>query len=141
MENLNLFGSLLKEDTKWLQENGVTLHVKTGETLIENNSMLLNVYFVTKGIFKVLADSKSSMPIAILGPGEIIGESALVERESSSATVVAVDKSVVIKINRDVIAKHIENHPEFGLRLYKGLYKITVERLRNTNRQLSDSYV
>lgn len=141
MENLNLFGNLIKEDTQWLQEHGINVTISKGETLIADNRAQSNIYFVISGIFKVLADAKSSMPIAILGPGEIIGESSLVERERSSATVIAVDKSVVMKVNRDVIMKYIEEHPAFGLRLYKGLYKITVERLRNTNRQLSDSYV
>ncbi len=141
MENLDLFGSLLKEDSKWLQENGSEAVVSEGSTLITSDSNQSSVYFVIKGIFKVLPDSKSSIPIAILGPGEIIGESALVQGESTSATVVAVDQSLVLKINRNTIMQHIEKNPAFGLRLYKGLYKITVERLRNTNRQLSDSYV
>ena len=141
MENLNLFGSLLIEDTKWLQENGSQEVVNGGEALIINNVSQLNIYFVIKGIFKVLVDSKSPIPIAILGPGEIIGESSLIDKESSSAIVVAVDKSLVLKIDGKVIMQHIDKNPTFGLRLYKGLYKITVERLRNTNRQLSHSYI
>jgi CRP-like cAMP-binding protein len=141
MELLNLFGSLLAEDTKWLKENGKELIINTDETLITYDKNQTHLFFVMKGVFKVLADSKSILPIAILGQGEILGESALTERENSNATVKAVEKSLLLQVNKNVIKKYIEENPGFGLRLYKGLYEITVERLRNTNRQLTESYV
>lgn len=138
---LNLFGNLSKQDTEWLKVNGVELSINSGTTLVAADTNQSYVFFVLKGVFKVLPDAQTDLPIAILGPGEIIGESALLEKENSSATVIAVDKSVVLRLDKYTVKKQILDNPAFGLRLYKALYAITVERLRNTNRQLSGAFV
>jgi CRP-like cAMP-binding protein len=65
--------------------------------------------------------------IEVAGPGMIIGEMALIDSCSRSATVVAKDNCLLAQVNESEFLSLMEKTPRFGL----SVMKILVTRLRN----------
>ena len=63
----------------------------------------------------------------LIGPEEIIGEMALIDSSTRSATVVAKDYCVLAQVNESEFLSLMEKIPRFGL----SVMKILVTRLRN----------
>ena len=55
--------------------------------------------------------------VATLGPGAVVGESAIVNRTLRSATVVALTPLKVVHFTRDTIEELAEEVPSFGAAL------------------------
>jgi CRP/FNR family cyclic AMP-dependent transcriptional regulator len=70
--------------------------------------------------------------LAILGPGDIVGEMSLVDRLGRSATVIAHEPSSVLALNRAVFTALIERIPAIGL----NLARVLTRRLRLANAQI-----
>jgi len=70
--------------------------------------------------------------VAILGPGAVVGELAMIDRMSRSASVVALRDSVLRFVSRETYEKYVLSHPE----IKQALLKILAFRLRRTDEEL-----
>src|SRR6478672_10674764 len=68
--------------------------------------------------------------IAVYGPGEIVGELALLDGEPRSADAIAPEASRVFWLQRDDFAAFLDGHPRAAMTMLAGLSR----RLRNTTR-------
>ena len=82
--------------------------------------------------------------ISTLGPGDVVGEVALVLRRKANADVVAVHPTVTLHLPREHFLTLIQEHP--GILL--GLYTLAVQRdeetssvLANVTTSVADDYV
>jgi len=92
-------------------------------------------YRLEKGLLKVLVMSISGEEriVAILGPGAIVGELAMIDRMPRSASVVAMRDSVLRFISLDAYEKRVLAYPETK----HALLEILAFRLRQADKELA----
>ena len=95
-----------------------------GETVFNEGSPGTSMYVVLDGNIEICVGNKS---MEVAGRGAIIGEMALIDSSTRSATVVAQDYCVLAQVNQSQFLSLMELSPSFGLSVMKTL----VNRLRN----------
>jgi CRP-like cAMP-binding protein len=114
LRRLPLFGELDHHDLaqlmRWVREE----EVADGDLLFEQGSMPHDIFVIEDGSVEVVRDGRS---IATLGPGEIVGERALLKLERRWASVVAVGHVRVVALSADDLAEMSEQMPELADRL------------------------
>jgi len=83
------------------------------------------------GIYLSSVDG-SLFKVAELGPGDFFGEMSLLEMMPRSATIIAIEETVVIILNQGNFADVISQEPELAFRIMKGMSS----RLRQLNDEL-----
>lgn len=77
--------TLSDDEVKKFAEVGRLVHIPEGWSMISANTPADNAYFILDGEVRVVADGQD---IATVGPGEFVGEGAIVSRAFRSAQVV-----------------------------------------------------
>jgi CRP-like cAMP-binding protein len=72
-------------------------------------------YVVRRGSFRVTSGEGEREVIA--GPGELIGELALIVEMRRPATAVALEPSTVVRVSRTLYQRVLESHPEAARRV------------------------
>jgi CRP-like cAMP-binding protein len=88
-------------------------------------------YRVEQGLLKVsmVSPSGGERILAILGPGTLVGELAMIDAQPRSASVTAVRDSELSFISRTAFEAVAHTHPD----VYRHIVKLLVQRLRDTN--------
>lgn len=114
LRRLPLFGELdhhdLSQLLRWVREE----EFADGHLLFEQGSMPYDLFVIEEGSVEVVRDGRS---VATLGPGEIVGERALLKLERRWASVVAVGHVHVVTLSADDLAEMSEQMPELADRL------------------------
>jgi len=131
---LFLLGALDDGDIDWLISVGRRDRVPAGATLIHEGKEVECVFIVLDGTLAVRI-SAADKEIARLRVGEIVGEMSFVDARPPSASVVALEDSMVLSIPRGVLSERLKK-PEFAARFYRALAIFLANRLRNTVAQL-----
>ena len=101
--------------------------VKAGEILFTKGERGDRMYLVKSGQIDVKVEERL---LETIGPGEVLGEMALIDQSHRSATAVASVESEVIGINEGRFLRLIEKQPGFALELLR----IVCRRLRAMDR-------
>lgn len=75
--------------------------------------------------------------IALLTKGALVGELSILDRNSRSATVEAVEKTTMLILMNDKLEVLMQEHPSTGIKLLKGLLRILSIRLRKATERLT----
>ena len=80
-----------------------------------------SLFMVIKGWFKIVAEGASGSELVInqTGPGETIGEMALLDRAPRSATVIASSDAEVLELKRDAFYEILDQRPDLALELIR----------------------
>jgi CRP-like cAMP-binding protein len=105
-----------------------------GTAMIAADHAGQEIYFIVEGTVKVTVDQVdgSSLILAILGPGAVVGEMGLVQRSHRSATVTTLERTRVLWMYREDFEALLERHPSVGMQLAN----ILAQRLRLANERL-----
>jgi CRP/FNR family cyclic AMP-dependent transcriptional regulator len=79
----------------------------------------------------------NQLVLALLGRGSLVGELAMIDEDTRSASVVAVEDSDVVVLRRAALDAMLQAHPYIGIKLYKGICRILSIRLRTLSQRLS----
>lgn len=106
------------------------------EILIEQSDTSNNTYFIISGTVNIytLSEEGEQTNIAILGPGEVVGELSLIDDEPRSATVQAIQDTETFLLTGEKFHQILRTYPEIAIRLLQTLAK----RVRVTNQHLED---
>ena len=115
-----------------LQKLGSHRTYQPGEKVFIEGLPGTTMYVVLDGNIEIHVGGKS---IEVAGRGAIIGEMALIDSSTRSATVVAKDYCVLALVNQDQFLSLMEKIPCFALSVMKTL----VTRLRNMDAIMSKS--
>ena len=74
-----LLSELSQSDTDWIFENGVIQTVNADHVIIEQGKHPDAIYFVLEGVVGIYVRSTVNRKLAVLGPGELIGEMSFLE--------------------------------------------------------------
>ncbi len=132
LSKVSLFSSLGDKELDLLLQATTTKRLKAKEVLCRKGDPGNQLYGVLSGALKVATtgtDGKDVM-FGLMGPGEVIGEIALLDGEERSATVTAVEPTELLTLHRRELIPFLETNPRAAI----GLAGVLAARVR----QLSD---
>jgi CRP-like cAMP-binding protein len=88
--------------------------------------------FVLQGLLGIRAEALGDSTLIHLGPGEILGEMSLLEGEPASATILAVEDSLLLVLPVDILRRELDGNPHLAARFYRALGRIVSGRLRDS---------
>lgn len=132
---LIILGTLDDSDIDWMIAVGKRKRMKAGSTLIVEGQKIDHVCIVLEGAFAVRVAALQNKEVAQLRAGEIVGEMSFVDSRPPSASVVALEDSLVLSIPSSELTTRL-NDPNFAARFYRSLAVFLANRLRNTVTQL-----
>lgn len=94
--------------------------------------------FVVSGeleVIKTLDDHE--VTITILNEGDTLGEMALIDGLTRSATVRACKASTILLLRRDDFNTLLNKHPEVGIKILKGIARLMSLNLRKASAQIT----
>lgn len=108
--------------------------VPAGVRLMSGETPGDSAYVIRHGAVKVQVEQEDGREviIAILGPGEIVGEMSMVDRELRSGSVVTLEACVLFWIDRDTFEQCLQRMPQLTL----NLTEILSRRLRIANERI-----
>lgn len=133
---LFFLGILDDSDIEWLISEGSRLEVPAGTSLINEGQPLDAMFLVITGCFSVTVAALGNQVIARLMSGELLGEMSFVDSRPPSASVKALELSVVLAIPRRKLADKLARDLPFSARFYRALAVFLADRLRATSKHL-----
>lgn len=137
LKKVNFLKPLPREILETLAMEFKDVFLKPHESLFEEGEPGDFMYIILSGQLVV---SKDDMVIARRGPGEYLGEMALIESKPRSATVRSVIPSHLLEISREQFHSQFARVPEALFALLQTLSERTREDLKFLGRGLSQSY-
>ena len=110
-EGLSLLKELEEDDVEWILETGKEHQVPAQTAITQEGVRLDALYLVLRGLAEVAVASGGGRRLATLGPGELIGEVSLLEDRPASATVKAVEPTLLLAIPHQVLAAKLVAEP------------------------------
>ncbi len=128
LSNHSLFSHLSPTAIYRLVELAQPRGFQPGELILEEEKKSLGCYIILSGKVEIVKSIHSPQPriITELGPGEIIGEMAVIDEQAHSVSVRAVEETHCIMIERWDFKAQMQAYPEIALQLLP----IIVRRLR-----------
>jgi CRP-like cAMP-binding protein len=134
---LFILSELSTRDIDWLLAHGDPQKVPEGTVLIHEGQPLNALYIVLDGILTVSVAGLGNREVAKIGCGEVLGEMSFVDGSPPSATVKAIEDSLVLAINQKKLSQKLEEDVLFALRFYQAITKFLSYRLRGTFQSFS----
>ncbi|NEP32773.1 MULTISPECIES: cyclic nucleotide-binding domain-containing protein [Moorena] len=106
--------------------------IPAGHVLIHEGESINALYIVLDGILTVSVEAWKSREIARLSNGEVVGEMSFVKDHPPSATVKALEDSIVWSIDRAKLTHKLEKDPRFAARFYRLLAAAIADRIHLT---------
>jgi CRP/FNR family cyclic AMP-dependent transcriptional regulator len=105
-------------------------HFGPGEAIITENDPGETAYIIERGKVEVTKElDKGRVRLGYVGPGETFGEMSMIDDKPRSATVTAVEETLVREIHRDAFFESLQTDPEIAVSILKVLF----ERLRESH--------
>lgn len=114
LEKLNRLEALSNEDLKKVLAKGRQVHLPADWSLIWEKTPADKAYLIVDGEVSV---RKHGQEVATLGPGDVIGEMAIVGHKLRSASVVSTTPLEVIHFTRESFQELLDEVPAFGTAL------------------------
>ncbi|WP_437925119.1 cyclic nucleotide-binding domain-containing protein [Sorangium sp. So ce291] len=119
-----------EKDLTWLLATSSEERVTAETPIVVEGSEPDTIFVVLEGVFELRIQALGDQVLARLGPGELIGEMALLAGEPASATVVAYEGALMLRLARKDVEARLEADPRFAARLYKAFALLAARRLK-----------
>ena len=131
----NLLSGLPREFSLRLLARAPTVTLGKGKTLFESGAVGDGCYWLEEGVLKVSVASHQGAEriLAILGPGSIVGELAMIDGLPRSATVQALKDSQLTFVARTVFLECLRDYPD----MYRHIVTTLVTRLRQADEEVA----
>ena len=142
--------AVLLDETRWANEfawpeiETLAQHLRIerrrkGETVCREGESDPSLFIIAKGsvgIVKHDAGEKEKL-LARLGPGQTIGEMALLDGQARSATAIAAEDLTLLVFTRAELDRLVDEKPRLGVKLLWKLARFLSQRLRQTSGALA----
>ena len=134
LKSVSLFCDLNLDELGYISEKMVSKRFKSGNLIFLEESEGKNLFFVIEGSVKVTRLSKDGREVilAMLNAGDFFGEMSLLDGESRSANVIALENTEVLSLNRNDFLDVLNDYPKIAIQLLKEM----TSRLRKSDRQI-----
>jgi bacteriocin-type transport-associated protein len=150
---LFVLGELNDSDIDWLMKSGTRQKITANTVLINEQSPVDALYILLSGTMTVSVPENKRNPLvcafvaregressgqetARLSRGEIIGETPFIDARLPSATVKALEDSLVLSIHRSSLAAKLQLDVGFASRFYRVVATVHFNRLQEIFRRL-----
>lgn len=126
---LYILGSLEDTDIEWMASHGKRMPLIAGDVLIKEGGRIDHLFILLEGQLTVSIGSDPVREIAVLLPGEIVGEISFVDNRKPTASVIALQDSRAFGIERHALSAKLEHDPGFAARFYRAIAIFLADRL------------
>ena len=135
-----LFDSLSSNELDIVSKHMNVVTIDQDEVIFREGDKGDYVCFVVEGSVEVLKQTGESKSVVLnrLRKNSTIGEMALIDEYSRSATVRVVTQSTLVTLSRTSFDRIIEDHPRIGIKILKGISRLLSLNLRKTSSRLAD---
>jgi len=132
-----LFASLGERELDALLQVTATRRLAPKETLCRKGDPGSQLYGVLSGRLKVMAAGKDGKELVfgVMGPGDVIGEIAVLDSDPRSATVIALEHAELLTLHRRELMPFLERHPKVAIQLAR----VMARRVRRLSTYAEDS--
>ncbi|MFY7867031.1 Crp/Fnr family transcriptional regulator [Roseateles sp.] len=129
-----LFSLLTTDQAQSIADSVVKRRFKRGELIVEQGTKSNALFILLNGRARVLtADTRGrEVILAVLQPGDYVGEMSLIDHEPHSATVRAEVQTDMLVLGRNEFSRCLPESSSLSYAILRGL----VARLRNADRQI-----
>ena len=129
-----LFSLLTNEQAQGIADSVVKRRYRRGEVIVEHGRKSNALFILLTGRARVLtADVRGrEVILAVLQPGDYVGEMSLIDNEPHSATVRAEIQTDMLILGRPEFARCLPENSSLSYAIMRGL----VQRLRSADRQI-----
>ncbi len=130
LRSVSIFSSLDESEIDHLLQATTTKHLDAKETLFRKGDPGNQLYGILSGSLKVMATGSDGKDVVftLMGPGEVIGEIAILDSAMRSASAVAVEPTELLTLHKREFIPFLESHPHAAIRL-AGVLAARVRRL------------
>ena len=134
LKTVSLFWDLNEIELGYISDKMVSKKFENGNLIFLEESEGKNLFFVVDGSVKVTRLSKDGREVilAMLNAGDFFGEMSLLDGQSRSANVIALEKTEVLSLKRDDFLVVLHDYPKIAIQLLKEM----TSRLRKSDRQI-----
>ena len=126
LKSIDLFRALPGEDLAQIAEIAEEVPVSAGGLVFAEGELGHSLYIVVEGRVKIFRGEKV---ITEMGERALFGEMSVLDSETRSASVSAVEESLLLRIGREEFRDILMERPEISL----GIMKVLSRRLREAN--------
>jgi CRP/FNR family cyclic AMP-dependent transcriptional regulator len=129
-----LFSMLTNDQAQSIADSVVKRRFRRGEIVVEHGRKSNTLFILLNGRARVLtSDSRGrEVILAVLQPGDYVGEMSLIDNEPHSATVRAEVQTDMLVLGRQEFARCLPENSSLSYAILRGL----VSRLRQADRQI-----
>lgn len=131
-----LLGELDDDDIDWMISTGRREEIVAGTVLIQEGEAIDTLHILLEGTLAVSVAALEGKTIARLTSGAVVGEMSFADARPPSATVQAVENSLVLSIPRHQLVEKLRKDEGFASRFYRAIAIFLSTRLRGTVRYL-----
>ncbi|MBF2073036.1 MAG: cyclic nucleotide-binding domain-containing protein [Synechococcales cyanobacterium C42_A2020_086] len=129
---LYMLAQFSDRDFDWLLTAGRKKEISANRVLIHEGEPIDALYLILSGSLTVCVEALGGEEIAQLRQGEIVGEMSFVDSRPPSATVKAIEHSLVWTIPRSRLTAKLLQDVEFACHFYHAIAVFLSDRLRDT---------
>lgn len=138
LKNVYLFKDLNATELDQLNELAQVETYNLGDEIFAEGDAAASLFLIKYGSVRIRRSGQSDgVDIAQLGTGAHFGEMSFVDGEPRSTTIIAAEKSEIVKIDFSALRAHFEKHPAVAVKFYRSLANFLCGRLRLTTMDLS----
>lgn len=136
LRNIPLFAKLEPSKLKLLAFTAERITYDPGQVLFNQGDVGDAAYIIVDGAAKVLVNTPDGeLEVAALGRNDFVGEIAILCDVPRTATVRASDKTVTLRITKDLFFRLVAEFPEMSVEIMREL----ASRLEHTTQQLREA--
>ena len=116
-----LFRGLPDEALVTVAQKAITRKLDEGEVLMRRGEMGESLFMIHQGWVKIVTEDSKGDELIInkCGPGETIGEMALLDQAPRSATVISTTEAEVLELRRDDFQEILDQRPDLAMTLIR----------------------
>lgn len=140
---LSFIESLQPSDLGWIDANAEILNLRPHDLLISEGSSNSDLYILETGLLSVYTgdsdDGENVLhhEIARIGAGSLVGDLSWLETQVTSASVSALENSLILRVDGAALEEKIAADSEFAARFLHGIARLIAQRLRETTNTLT----
>jgi CRP-like cAMP-binding protein len=134
--SVSIFSALSSFELDQLFQATTIKRLDAKETLFRKGDPGNQLFGILSGALKITntgVDGKDVL-FSLMGPGEVVGEIALLDGENRSATAVAFEETELLTLDRRELVPFLENHPQATI----GLAGVLAARVRRLSDRAED---
>ncbi|MBN2601684.1 MAG: cyclic nucleotide-binding domain-containing protein [Candidatus Marinimicrobia bacterium] len=139
LKNVPIFSDLNPKEMNEIEKIIHRREYKKGEPIFRMGDPGLGMYIIIKGLINIVEEDVdgNTTTLAVLKDGAFFGDLALLDEAPRSASAIADDQCDILGFFRPDFLDLLYRKPKLGIKILFSLSKITGERLRRTNEQLT----